>query len=117
MTIADIDITRVKQSLDFIVKQNVRRWLQIPIASTIDIIQLSKIKFSVWHVMVSTRFTQCDVKLSSVIIYESLQTMMYLKFIMIRIVTLTYNTINSNVLKKLLINIGKTKKIKKLHNF
>ena len=47
LTIADIDITWVKQSLDFIVKQYVRRWLEISVASNLDIIQLSKRKFSV----------------------------------------------------------------------
>ena len=40
LTIADIDITWVKQSLDSIVNQYVRSWLEIPIAGTLDIIQL-----------------------------------------------------------------------------
>ena len=60
LTTADIDITRVKQSLDSIVNQYLRSWLQTPIAGTVDIIQLSKRKFGIWYVMVSTRFTQCQ---------------------------------------------------------
>ena len=60
LTIADIDITWVKQSLDIIVNQYVRIWLEIPIAFTLDIIQLSKRKFGICYVMSSTRFTQCQ---------------------------------------------------------
>ena len=59
-TIADIDITWFKQSLDSIVNQYVRSWLEIPIAGTLDIIQLSKRKFGICYVMVSPRFTQCQ---------------------------------------------------------
>ena len=47
LTIADIDIAWVKQSLDSIVNQYVRSWLEIPIAGTLDIIQLSKRKFGI----------------------------------------------------------------------
>ena len=57
-TIADIDITWIKQSLDITVDQYVRSWLEIPIAFTRDIIQLSKRKFGICYVMVSTRFIQ-----------------------------------------------------------
>ena len=60
LTIADIDITWVKQSLDSIVNQYVRSWLEIPIAGTLDIIQLSKRKFGISYAMVSTRFAQCQ---------------------------------------------------------
>ena len=59
LTIADIGITWVKQSLDGIVNQYVRNWLEIPIAGTLDI-QLSKRKFGICYLMVSTRFTQCQ---------------------------------------------------------
>ena len=58
--IADIDITWVKQSLDSIVNQYVISWLEIPIAGTLDIIQLPKRTFGICYVMVSTRFTQCQ---------------------------------------------------------
>ena len=38
LSIADIDITWVKQSLDNIVNQYVRSWLEIPISGTLDVI-------------------------------------------------------------------------------
>ena len=60
LSIADMDITWVKQSLDSIFNQYVKSWLEIPIADTLDIIQLSKRKFGICYVMVSTRFTQCQ---------------------------------------------------------
>ena len=60
LTIADIDVTWVKQFLDSIVNQYIRSWLVIPIAGTLDIIQLSKRKCGTCFVMVSTRFTQCQ---------------------------------------------------------
>ena len=60
LTIANIYITWVKQSFDSIVNQYVRSWLEIPIAGTLDIIQLSKRKFGICYVMVSPRFTQCQ---------------------------------------------------------
>ena len=60
LTIADIDITWVKQSLYSIVNQYVRSWLEIHIAGTLDIIHLSKRKFGICYVMVSTRFIQCQ---------------------------------------------------------
>ena len=47
LTIAGIDITWVKQSLDGIVNLYLRSWLEIPIAGTLDIIQLSKRKFGI----------------------------------------------------------------------
>ena len=60
LTIADIDITWVKQFLDGIVNQYVRSWPEIPIAGTLDIIQLSKRKFGICYVMLSARFTKCQ---------------------------------------------------------
>ena len=60
LTIADIDMSWVKQSLDGIVNQYVRGWLEIPIAGTLDIIQLSKGKFGICYIMISTRFAQCQ---------------------------------------------------------
>ena len=60
MTIADIDINWVKQSLDNIVNQYVQSWLKIPITDTLDIIHLSKRTFGICYVMVSTKFPQCQ---------------------------------------------------------
>ena len=64
VTIADIDINWVKQSLDNIVNQYVRSWLKIPITDTLDIIQLSKRTFGICYVMVSTKFPQCQISSS-----------------------------------------------------
>ena len=60
LTVADISITWVKQSLDSIVNQQVRFWLEIPISGTLDIIQLSKGKYDIGFLPVSTRFAQCQ---------------------------------------------------------
>ena len=60
LTIVDIGITCVKESLDSIANQYVRIWPEIPIAGTLDIMQLSKRKFGICYVMVSARFTQCQ---------------------------------------------------------
>ena len=49
LTIADIDITWVKQSLDRIFNQYVRSWLESPIAGSLDIIQLSK--KNIWYLL------------------------------------------------------------------
>ena len=73
LTIADIDITWVKQFLDSIVNQYIRSWLVIPIAGTLDIIQFSKRKFGTCFVMVSTRFTQYQTVIRNNL--RSLQTM------------------------------------------
>ena len=51
LSIADIDITWVKQSPNSIVNQYARSWQEIPIAGTLDIIQLSKIKFGICYIM------------------------------------------------------------------
>ena len=60
LTVADISITWVKQSLDSIVNQQVRFWLEIPISGTLDIIQLSKGKYGIGFLPVSSRFAQCQ---------------------------------------------------------
>ena len=48
------------QSLDNIVNQYVRSWLEIPIAVTFNTIGLSKVKCGIWHVIVSPRFSHCQ---------------------------------------------------------
>ena len=98
LTIADIDMTWVKQSLDSIVNQYVRRWLEIPIAGTLDIIQLSKDKFGICYIMISTRFAQCQT-----IIRNNLRKSTNSDVVKIYHDTncdTNYNTINSNQLKK-----------------
>ena len=53
-------MTWVKQSLDSIVNQYVRGWLEIPIAGTLEIIQLSKGELGICYILISTRFAQCQ---------------------------------------------------------
>ena len=110
LTIADIDITWFKQSLDSIVNQYVRSWLEIPIAGTLDIIQLSKRKFGICYVMVSPRFNQCQTVIRNNPRKSSNNEVVRIYYAT-NCETPTYNTINSNLLKKLLPNIEKTKKI------
>ena len=98
LTIADIDMTWVKQSLDSIVNQYVRRWLEIPIAGTLDIIQLSKDKFGICYIMISTRFAQCQT-----VIRNNLRKSTNNDVVKIYHDTncdTNYDTINSNQLKK-----------------
>ena len=111
LTIADIGITWVNQFLDIIFNQCVRSWLEIPIAGTVDIIQLSKRKFGIYYVMVSTRFTQYQTVIRNNPRKSSNNDVVRVYYDT-NCVTPTYNTFNSNLPKKLLPNIEKTKKIK-----
>ena len=52
-------MTWVKQSIDSLVNQYVRGLLEILIAGTLDIIQLSKGKFGTCYIMISARFGRC----------------------------------------------------------
>ena len=61
LTIADIPITWVKQNLDTILNSHLRSWLEIPISGTVDLIQLSKGKYGLTIISVSSKFTQCQV--------------------------------------------------------
>ena len=92
LTLADIDMTWVKQSLDSIVNQYVRGWLEIPIAGTLDIIQLSKGKFDICYIMISTIFAQCHTVIRNNLRISTNSDVV--KYIMILTVTLIYNTIN-----------------------
>ena len=60
LTISDINITWVKQTLDSISSSFVRKWLEIPINSTLDIVTLSKEKFGLNVIKVSTKYLQCQ---------------------------------------------------------
>ena len=111
LTIADIGITWVDQFLDIVFNQCVRSWLEIPIAGTVDIIQLSKRKFGIYYVMVSTRFTQYQTVIRNNPRKSSNNDVVRVYYDT-NCVTPTYNTFNSNLPKKLLPNIEKTKKIK-----
>ena len=60
LTICDINITWVKQTLDLISSSFVRKWLEIPINGTLDIVTLSKEKFGLNVIKVSTKYLQCQ---------------------------------------------------------
>ena len=108
-TIADIDITWFKQSLDSIVNQYVRSWLEIPIAGTLDIIQLSKRKFGICYVMVSPRFTQCQTVIRNNLRKSSNNDVVRIYYDTNCGSSLQYDKFKST--KEVLPNIEKTKKI------
>ena len=63
LTIADLPITWVKQNLDTIASKFIHTWLEIPVAGTLNIIRQSKNKFGLGIILISDRFTQCQVTL------------------------------------------------------
>ena len=63
LTFADFPITWVKQNLDNIASKFIRSWPEIPIAGTLNIIRQSKNKFGLGIILISDRFTQCQVTL------------------------------------------------------
>ena len=65
LTVADLPITWVKQNLDNIASRFIRSWLEIPIAVTLNIIRQSKNKFGPGIILISDRFTQCQVTLGN----------------------------------------------------
>ena len=63
LTVADLPITWVKQNLDSIASKFIRLWLETPIAGTLNIIRQSKYKVGFGIILISDRFTQCQVML------------------------------------------------------
>ena len=63
LTVADLPITWVKQNLDSIASKFIRLWLETPIAGTLNIIRQSKYKIGLGIILISDRFTQCQVML------------------------------------------------------
>ena len=63
LTIADLDITWVKQNLDSLAHRYIRLWLEIPINGTLDIIGLTKEKCGLGIIDPSTTFSQFQVSL------------------------------------------------------
>ena len=60
ITIADIRMTWIKQTLDNKVSDYIRRrWLEMPVSGTLHVISLSKQKCGLGFVSVSSRFAQC----------------------------------------------------------
>ena len=56
LTIADISMTWIKQTLDNKVSDYIRQWLEMPVSGTLDVISLSKQKCGLGFVNVSSRF-------------------------------------------------------------
>ena len=63
LTIADLDITWVKQNLDSLAHRYIRLWLEIPISGALDIISLTKEKCGLGIIDQSPKFSQCQVSL------------------------------------------------------
>ena len=64
LTMADIPNTWIKQHLDTFSHIKIRYWLEIPPNGTLDIILLTKAKFGLNVVDISTKHTQCQVSKS-----------------------------------------------------
>ena len=60
LTFADIRMTWIKQTLDNKASDYIRRWLEMPISGTLDVISLSKQNCGLGFVSVSSRFAQCQ---------------------------------------------------------
>ena len=63
LTIADLPITWVKQNLDNIASKFISTSLEILVAGTLNIIRQSKNEFGLGIILISDRFTQCQVTL------------------------------------------------------
>ena len=61
LTIADIDATWIKQTLNMICHGYFRKWLDIPVSETVEILQLSKAQFGQEVIETSTKHTLCQV--------------------------------------------------------
>ena len=61
LTIADIEKTWIKENLDNLCHNRLRRWLEIPPNGTLDIVLLAKAKFGLNVIDVSTKHAQCQV--------------------------------------------------------
>ena len=61
LTIADLDVTWVKNTLDNLCHNHIRRWLEIPPCGTIEILLLSTTQYGINLLDISTKFEQCQV--------------------------------------------------------
>ena len=64
-TIADIEKTWIKENLNNLCHNKLRRWLEIPPNSTLDIVLLAKTKFGLNVIDASTKHDQCQVSFRS----------------------------------------------------
>ena len=60
LTIADIDATWIKQNLDMICHGYFRKWLDIPVSGTVEILQLTKAQYGQEVIDTSTKHTLCQ---------------------------------------------------------
>ena len=61
LTVTNISTTWIKENLDNMVSNYVRSWLELPVSGTLKIAALSKKKYGLNFINVSTRFAQCKV--------------------------------------------------------
>ena len=60
LTVTNISTTWIKENLDNMVSNYVRSWLELPVSGTLKIATLSKSKYELNFINVSTRFAQCQ---------------------------------------------------------
>ena len=63
LAVADLPVTWVKETLDNIGSKLILSWLEIPTTGTLNIIRQSKNKLGLSVILISDRFTQCQVTL------------------------------------------------------
>ena len=61
LTIADLDVTWVKNTLDNLCHNHIRCWLEIPPCGTIEILLLSTTQYGINLLHISTKYEQCQV--------------------------------------------------------
>ena len=61
LTIADLDVTWVKNTLDNLCHNHICHWLEIPPCGTIEILMLSTKQYGINLLDISTKFEQCQV--------------------------------------------------------
>ena len=60
LTVTNISITWIKENLDNMVSNYVRSWLEQPVSGTLKIATLTRGKYGINFINVSTRFSQCQ---------------------------------------------------------
>ena len=60
LTVTSISSTWIKENLDNMVSNYVRSWLELPVNGTLKITTLSKSKYGLNFINISTRYTQCQ---------------------------------------------------------
>ena len=61
LTIAELDVTWVKNTLDNLCRNHIHRWLEVPPCGTIEILLLSTKQYGINLLDISTKFEQCQV--------------------------------------------------------